>query len=101
MAPRRPYTLNVSPRALAQIEAIRAYLAERNPDAASRVVDSIRKGFERLSQRPFIGRPGTAPKTHEWSGTRYPYVIVYYVTEKTELLEIAGVFHTAQGERKL
>ena len=86
---------------MAQIEAIRAYLTERNPDAASRVVDSLRKGFERLKQRPFVGRPGTAPNTYEWSGTRYPYVIVYYVTEKTKLVEIGGVFHTGQGERKL
>jgi hypothetical protein len=32
---------------------------------------------------------------------RYPYVIVYRVLEEQRVVEIAGVFHTAQGERKL
>jgi plasmid stabilization system protein ParE len=30
-----------------------------------------------------------------------PYVVVYYVDEDRRVVEIAGVFHTAQGERKL
>ncbi len=101
MATRRSYSLAISPRALAQVENIRAYLAERNPAAATRVIGAIRSGFERLRLRPFIGRVGKASGSREWSGMRYPYVIVYYVSDEKGLVEIAGVFHTAQGERKL
>ncbi len=77
LATRRSYSLAISPRALMQVENIRAYLAERNPAAATRVVGAIRSGFERLRRRPLIGRIGSAPGSREWSGRRCPYVIVY------------------------
>jgi plasmid stabilization system protein ParE len=86
---------------LSQVENTRAYLVARNPEAAARVVGAIRKAFEQLRKRPFMGRPGDEPGTREWSGVPYSYVIVYRVLETERLLEIAGVFHTAQGERKL
>ena len=92
MATRRPYTLIVAPRASAQVENIRAYLAERNPTAARRVVGAIRGAFESLRKRPFMGRIGDVEGSREWSGLNYPYVIVYYVAEDRRVVEIAGVF---------
>jgi plasmid stabilization system protein ParE len=83
------------------METVRVYLDERNPQASARVLDALRLAFERLTGRPHLGRVGDERGTREWSGIKYPYVIVYRVSRKRRAVEIAGVFHTAQGERKL
>ena len=51
--------------ALLHIAAIHAYINERNPVAATRVVTRIRAAAERLGDSPQIGHPGTVPDTRE------------------------------------
>jgi plasmid stabilization system protein ParE len=101
LAARRRFDLIVSKRALGQLQSINTYIAERNAPAAQRVIDTIYQAIDRLLIRPGMGRPGSAPKTREWSASRYPYVIVYEVSMKSRTLTVMGVFHTAQGERTL
>jgi len=83
------------------MEVIRAYLDDRNPQAATRFLEALHAAFQRLTDRPYLGRLGDERGTREWSGIKYSYVIVYRVSKKRRAVEIAGVFHTAQGARKL
>ncbi len=99
MAPVPALRLRVTRRAREQLHAIDDYIRVRNPRAATEVGGYLEAEFDLLRHRPFIGRCGHSPNTREKSVVRYPYVIVYEVTVGE--IAILGVFHTAQGERKL
>jgi addiction module RelE/StbE family toxin len=101
LATRRRFDLILSKRALEQLESINSYIAERNPQAAGRVINTIYQDIDRLRTRPGMGRPGEATGTREWSVSRYPYVIVYEVSAISRTLTVMGVFRTSLGERKL
>ena len=87
--------LRYSARAMAQLLAIRDYIAsEGNPAAASRVGASIREAAELLRHFPFAGRTGRVADTREWVVRQLPYVIVYEVREAGEgEVMILSVFH--------
>jgi toxin ParE1/3/4 len=82
--------------ALLHIAAIHAYVNERNPVAAARIVARIRTAAERLGERPYIGHEGAAAGTREWVVTGLPYVIVHEPNETADELVILGVYHGAQ-----
>ena len=84
----------VSPAARDDIHAAYTYYAERNPDAAGRVVRSISDAINGLAQFPLIGRAGVVPGTRERILTRYPYKIIYEINGNT--VEVDRVLHTAQ-----
>jgi toxin ParE1/3/4 len=69
--------LRFSQEARAQIAQIHAYIAERNPRAATAVVERIHAATELLLQFPHIGHEGREPGTREWVVKRLPYIIVY------------------------
>lgn len=80
-------------RALEQLEAILAYIAERNEAAAHRLQAAIEACAEGLTDRPFMYRPGRVPGTRE--AVVHPnYIIVYRVT--TAAVEIVSVVHARQ-----
>ncbi len=79
----------VSPLARDDILAAYTFHAERNPDAAGRVVRAIRDAIFGLAQFPLIGRAGVVPGTRERILTRYPYKIVYEING--DIIEIARV----------
>jgi toxin ParE1/3/4 len=81
-------------RALIHIDAIGAYLDERNSAARVRILGAIGKGVERLALHPFSGRVGRAPRTRELVVPRTPYVVAYRV--RGENVEILAVIHGAQ-----
>jgi len=82
------------------LETVRAYLADRNPQAATKVIGTLRSAFERLTERLHIGRIGVVAGTREWSIVRFPYMFVYQVSEESLSVTVLAVFHTAQGERR-
>jgi len=86
----------VSPAAGDDIRAAYTYYAERNPDAAGRIVRSIRDAINGLAQFPLMGREGVVPGTRERILTRYPYKIIYEVNENDNTIEIDRVLHTSQ-----
>ena len=51
------------------------YIAERNPQAASRVIRRIVAAIDLLSEFPRISHVGRAPDTREWVVKGLPYVI--------------------------
>lgn len=84
----------VSPAARDDIRSAHAYYAERSPAAAGRVVQSILDAIGNLTQFPLIGRAGVIPGTRERLLVRYPYKIIYEVSDDT--IEVDRVLHTAQ-----
>jgi addiction module RelE/StbE family toxin len=82
-----------SPEALADLAAIRAYIGDRNPAAASRIAVQLVAACDRLEHLPERGRPGAAPGTREIA-TIWPYVIVYRITPDT--VQIMRVWHGAR-----
>jgi toxin ParE1/3/4 len=83
-----------SPRAIAHLADLRAYIARDNPDAAVRVATTLLDAIERLAEFPNRGRSGRVGGTRELvvPGTRY--VIPYRL--RGDRLEIIAVFHGRQ-----
>ena len=82
-----------SPEALADLAAIRSYIGERNPSAASRIAVQIVATCDRLEYLPERGRPGIVPGTREVT-VLWPYVIVYRIVP--DGVEIIRIWHGAQ-----
>lgn len=81
-------------RAVADLTAIRAYIAEHNPKAARDVAQKIRKTVVHLEKHPHLGRPTDFDDIREMSVPRTPYLIPYRV--KDDRIEILCVFHTSR-----
>ena len=78
--------------ALQDLDRHRAYILERNPNAALRVADAIRHAISRLELFPYSGRQGIVPGTFELVVPKLPYIVVYRVSEH---VEIVSIFHTS------
>jgi len=57
-----------SPEALADVQRLYRFLAEKNPDAARRAAIAIRDGMQIVSDHPDVGRPADDmdPEFREW-----------------------------------
>lgn len=84
------YTL----RARADLVEIYEYIAQENPQAASRVIQIIRKAAEALQQNPLVGRAGRVAGTRELTVGRFPFMLAYRVM--AEEVQILSVIHTAR-----
>jgi plasmid stabilization system protein ParE len=88
--------------AVADLEAIVAYIAEKNPAAAGRVGEKILANVEVLEQFPGIGPaypPGSRGQNREISCK--PYRIFYRVIEESERAEILTVWHASRRDPNL
>jgi toxin ParE1/3/4 len=68
-----------TPPAETDLDAIAEYIATDNPEAAARVVRTIRNAAGKLTEFPNRGRYGKSPDTRELVITGYPYLVVYQV----------------------
>jgi len=84
-----------SREAVADLIAIREYIAVDNPGAASRIAAAILVTVRRLERFPNSGRPGRVLSTREAPVAGTPYVIVYCVDPKA-----VGVVHVIHGNRQ-
>jgi toxin ParE1/3/4 len=82
--------------ARADLAEIYAHYAERSGPAADKVVGTIFRAINGLASFPLMGRPGDVPETRERVVTRYPYRIIYHVEQRSEVIEIWRIIHTAQ-----
>ena len=80
--------------ALADLRAIKTYIAEENPEAASRVIASIRNEANILLNQPNIGRAGRISDTRELIIAQYPYIVAY--REQNGEVQILAVVHTSR-----
>ncbi len=88
------YRVVFTDEALADLRHIRRYIADHNPEAASRIAVQLVAVCDRLEFFPNRGRLGLVAGTRELVAIR-PYVIVYRVGADT--VEILRVWHGAQN----
>jgi len=89
--------LRYTSRARRQLNHIYAYIEERNPAAAKRVISRIRYSADLLLDFPLIGRRGLVPGTHELVVATTSYLIVYRLsTDDQNTIELLGIYHGAQ-----
>ena len=82
-------------RFLQELEAIGDYIAERNPEAAAKIVTAIHARTKRLlSENPFIGRVGEIDGTRELVVPGTPYIVAYRVLNTR--IEVLFVQHGAR-----
>jgi toxin ParE1/3/4 len=70
-------SIRYSADAIADLVALRSYIAKKNPGAARRVADRIVKSVNGLAQHPRFGKPGRVAGTRELVIPKFPYVICY------------------------
>ena len=79
--------------ALDDLRTIISYIAERNRDAAERLLEAIEACAERLCDHPYMYRPGRVDGTRE--AVVHPnYIMIYRVT--AEAVEIVSLVHARQ-----
>ena len=84
-----------SPEAIADLAALRAYIAQDDPAAAQRVALLIIRNIETLlPDSAEIGRPGRVPGTRELVIPRTPFIVPYRLVGNT--IQILRIFHGAR-----
>lgn len=79
--------------ALQDLDDIGSYIALDSPRSAENVVRRIVETVAALAYHPKMGRPGRDPTTREMVVARTPYIAVYRVREK---IEIVTIFHASR-----
>jgi toxin ParE1/3/4 len=69
--------VSYSSDAIADLRALRDYIAQHNPNAAQRVAARIVQSVKRLEAHPKFGKTGRAEGTRELVSPKFPYTIVY------------------------
>jgi toxin ParE1/3/4 len=88
------------PAALNDLEAIREFVAQGNPQAAARVRTAIRAAVERLATYPNLGRAGRVAGTRELIVSDTPFIVAYRVVG--DQLRILSIIHASrQWPRRL
>lgn len=82
-------------RALAHLEHVRFYIAERNPVVAARVGSTLLKAAGDLADFPSIGRPGRVSNTCELVVSGLPFILPYTVRRNRML--ILAVMHMSHS----
>ena len=80
--------------ALEDLEEVRRYIVQDNPQAADRVRNSILAAVERLAELPHLGKPGRVAGTRERIIPDTPYIAAYTVIDGH--VEILSVLHGAR-----
>lgn len=70
---------------------IQDYIAQDNPRAAFRVVETIRERTGKLVEHPRSGRPGRVEGTRELVITDTPYLVAYRI--QGEWIDVLAVLH--------
>jgi antitoxin ParD1/3/4 len=98
-----PFSFELTPRALGDLDAIWSYIAEDSTDAANRVESAIFSACESLSRRPMLGSKRveiTSLPVRFWPVTRFPNFIVVYRPD-TKPLQVVAVLHGKRNMRVL
>jgi plasmid stabilization system protein ParE len=83
-----------TPRALADLAAILAYIRERHPAGARSVREALEKTVRFIAEYPHVGRRSGEQDTRVVAIGRYPYLI-YWGIEAGELV-ILHIRHAAR-----
>lgn len=81
------------PSALADRDAIIAYIEDRNPIAAFELLDALIDAADRLGDFPYMGRAGMVAHTREFVAVS-PYILIYEIAE--DEVRILRIWHGAR-----
>jgi len=81
-------------QAVADLEHIKDYLEEHNPQFAQSTVLELYETILSLKASPHRGRLGRVVGTRELVFTRLPYIVAYRIKE--QIVEVLHIFHGAQ-----
>jgi toxin ParE1/3/4 len=70
------------------------HIQQDNPDAASKVAETLYDGCSSLENFPHLGRKGRIAGTRELIYSGLPYIVVYRVYD--QVIEILRIYHGAQ-----
>ncbi len=88
-------TLIWSDPSLANLAAIRTYIAEQNPAAGARVVARIYDATRNmLAASPHAGRPGRVENTRELVIAKTPYIVAYRIAAGR--ITVLAVIHSSR-----
>jgi len=87
-------TIVWSRAALRDLNAIAAYLVERDPDRVGEVIAKLTAMVARYSRFPNLGRQGPTLGTREIVVPGLPYIVAYRV--RGEVFEVLCVRHTSR-----
>ncbi len=76
------------------LQAVKNYISQDKPSAASVVVKRVLEDIENLATFPNIGRPGRVPHTRELVISGTPLIVIYQVQQDT--IYIARILHGAR-----
>ena len=77
--------------ALNDLDEAADYIAQDNPEAASRVLKRISNAVRILAEHPHLGRAGRVPGTRELMISGTPFIVPYRVIENT--VQVLRVLH--------
>ncbi|WP_196772920.1 type II toxin-antitoxin system RelE/ParE family toxin [Pseudodesulfovibrio alkaliphilus] len=80
-------------RAFQNLDSILGRIADDDPPTAKRIAGTIKATASRLDQYPQMGKPGAVEGTRELIFPSLPYVLVYRVSRRVEILRL---LHTRQ-----
>jgi toxin ParE1/3/4 len=86
-----------APSAVRDLERIFDKIRKDNPAAAERVIRTIYEGCAALVMFPERGRPGRIKGRRELVFAPLPYIAVYRVKERQQVVEISRIYHGAQN----
>ena len=81
--------------ALAEVDEIFAYLSDRSPAAAKRVVARVEQTIKNLANFPEMAQEANEPGTRRMPVGRYPFII-FYTIEADEVV----ILHIRHGARR-
>ena len=87
------------PTAVAQLDAIFSYIAQRSPQSATRVVETIKRNIDRLAEFRYSARASEVPGIRELPIVRYPYIVFYAVDDVANEIHILRIRHTSQDPK--
>ena len=89
--------IRLTPRALADLDDINAYLTPRSPQGALNVKAAILSTFETLKRLPYSGKRQTTQGVRKLGVARYPYNVFYAVDEAAEEVVVFTILHMSRA----
>ena len=85
-----------TPQALADLDRVLTYIAERNPRAATSIAQRIEATVATIPLMPLAGRYDRETGVFCRVVPRLPLLIIYNLNHEDDVAEIIAVFHTSR-----
>ena len=89
--------ITFSPRAVADLHSISAYLRPRSPQGAKRVRSAILATLALLADFPLSGRRQTVEGVRKLATRKYAYLIYYKIDEIADEIVIIAIQHGSRA----